>query len=118
MRLMTAIALAAATWIGPPTLSDAGEEPSTDSELLVAYCVGVFGADPAQSNTFQTPVCLTNEPTDECLVRIADIDQERQRVDHALRRLQESLAARGIVAPQRYIALAKYLVATSCWEGL
>jgi hypothetical protein len=25
---------------------------------------------------------------------------------------------RGIVAPQRYLTLAKYLVATSCWEGL
>jgi hypothetical protein len=118
MRLMAAIALAAATWIGPPAPSAAGEEPSTDSELLVAYCIGVFGADPARSNTFQAPACLTNERTDDCLVRIADIDQERQRVDHSLRRLQDSLAARGIVAPQRYMALAKYLVATSCWEGL
>ena len=97
MRLMAAIALAAATWIGPPAPT-AGEEPSTNSELLVAYCVGVFGADPARSN--------------------ADIDQERQRVDHTLSRFQDSLAARGIVAPQRYLTLAKYLVATSCWEGL
>ncbi len=116
MRLMTAIALAAATWIGPPAPSAAGEEPSTDGELLVAYCVGVFGADPAHS--FQAPACLANEGTDACLVRIADIGQERQRVDHTLRRLQDSLAARGIVARERYMALAKYLVATSCWEGL
>jgi len=118
MRLIAAIALAAATWIGPPGPSAAGEEPSTDSELLVAYCIGVFGADPARSNAFRAPACLANEPTDDCLARIADIDQERQRVDHTLRGLQDSLAAHGIVAPQRYMALAKYLVATSCWEGL
>jgi hypothetical protein len=118
MRLIAAIALAAATWIGPPGPSAAGEEPSTDSELLVAYCVGVFGADPARSNAFPAPACLADERTDDCLARIADIDRERQRVDHTLSRLQESLAARGIVAPHRYMALAKYLVATSCWEGL
>ena len=116
MRLMTAIALAAATWIGPPAPSAVGEEPSTDSELLVAYCVGVFGADPARS--FQAPACLANERTDDCLARIAEIGEERQHVDHTLRRLQNSLAARGIVARERYMALAKYLVATSCWEGL
>jgi hypothetical protein len=51
-------------------------------------------------------------------VRIADIGQERQHVDQTLHRLQDSLAARGIVARERYLALAKYLVATSCWEGL
>jgi hypothetical protein len=118
MRLIAAIALAAATWIGPPPPSMAGDEPSTNSELLVADCVGVFGADPARSNAFPAPACLANERTDDCLARIADIDQERQRVDHTLRRVQDSLAARGIVAPQRYMALAKYLVATSCWEGL
>ena len=116
MRLMTAIALAAATWIGPPAPSAAGEEPSTDSELLVAYCVGVFGADPAHS--FQAPACLANERADDGLARIAEIGEERQHVDHALRQLQNSLAARGIVARERYMALAKYLVATSCWEGL
>jgi hypothetical protein len=116
MRLMTAIALAAATWIGPPAPSAAGEEPSTDSELLVGYCIGVFGADPAHS--FQAPAGLANERTDDCLVRIAEIGEERQHVDHTLRRLQNSLAARGIVARERYMALAKYLVATSCWEGL
>jgi len=116
MRLMTAIALAAATWIGPPAPSAVGEEPSTDSELLVAYCVGVFGADPAHS--FQAPACLANERTDDCLVRVAEIGEGRQHVDHTLRRLQNSLAARGIVARERYLALAKYLVATSCWEGL
>jgi hypothetical protein len=116
MRLMTAIALTAATWIGPPAPSAAGEEPSTDSELLVAYCVGVFGADPAHS--FQAPACLANERTADCLVRIAEIGEERQHVDHTLRQFQNSLAARGIVARERYMALAKYLVATSCWEGL
>ena len=116
MRLMTAIALTAATWIGPPAPSAAGEEPSTDSELLVAYCIGVFGADPAHS--FQAPACLANERTDDCLARIAEIGEERQHVDHTLRQLQNSLAARGIVARERYMALAKYLVATSCWEGL
>ena len=116
MRLMTAIAIVAATWIGPPAPSATGEEPSTDSELLVAYCVGVFGADPAHS--FQAPACLAEERTDECLVRIADIGRERQRVDRTLHQLQDSLAARGIVARERYLALAKYLVATSCWEGL
>ena len=118
MRLMTAVALAAATWIGPPAPSAAGEEPSTDSELLVAYCVGVFGADPAHSNAFPAPACLANDRTDDCLVRIADIGQERQHVDQTLHRFQDSLAARGIVARERYLALAKYLVATSCWEGL
>jgi hypothetical protein len=113
---MTAIALVAATWIGPPAPRAAGEEPSTDRELLAAYCVGVFGADPARS--FQAPACLANEGTEACLVRIADIGEERQRVDHTLRQLQDSLAARGIVARDRYMALARYLVATSCWEGL
>jgi hypothetical protein len=117
MRFMAAIALAAATWIGPPAPT-AGDEPSTNSELLVAYCVGVFGADPARSNAFPAPACLADERTDDCLARIADIGQERQRVDQTLSRLQGSLAARGIVAPHRYMALAKYLVATSCWEGL
>jgi hypothetical protein len=64
------------------------------------------------------PACLTNEPADECSARIADIDQERHHVDLALRRLQDALATRGIIAPQRYTMLAKYLVAASCWEGL
>ena len=117
MRLMAAVALAAATWIGPPP-SGAGEEPSTDSERLVAYCIGVFGVEPAGSAALQAPACLATERTDECLARIADIDRERQRVDHALRQVQVSLAARGMVAPQRYLTLAKYLVATSCWESL
>ena len=43
--------------------------------------------------------------------------RDRQHVDDTLRRLQDSLATRGIVAPERYMALAKYLVATSCWDG-
>src|ERR1700716_344059 len=87
MRLMTAIELAAATWIGPPARSAAGEEPSTDSELLVAYCIGVFGADPAHS--FQAPACLANERTDDCLARIAEIGEGGQDGGHHLRRNQK-----------------------------
>jgi hypothetical protein len=50
--------------------------------------------------------------------RIADIDQERQRVDLNLRQLQESLATQGVIVPDHYTMLAKYLAATSCWEGM
>jgi len=117
VRLIAAIALAAAAFVGSPGAST-GQEPTYDSELLAAYCIGVFGADQARSPSFMAPACLTNEPTDECLVRIADIGQERRRVDDSLRRLQASLATRGILAPDRYMTLAKYLVATSCWEGI
>ena len=38
---------------------------------------------------------------------LAEIDLDRHRVDVTLRRLQDSLAMRGIVAPERYMALAK-----------
>jgi hypothetical protein len=89
-----------------------------DSELFAAYCIGVFGADQTTLKSLFVPACLTNEPADECSARIADIEQERHHVDLALRRLQDALATRGIIAPQRYTMLAKYLVAASCWEGL
>lgn len=118
MRLMAAIALAAATLIGNPQAAAAGDEPIYDSELLAAYCIGVFGADQTSLASFVVPSCLTDEAANDCSARIADIDHERHRVDRTLRRLQDSLAARGIVTPQRYLALAKYLVATSCWDGL
>ena len=117
MRLIAAIAVAVTTLAGCPKTS-AAQEPTYDSELLAAYCVGVFGADQASLKSLAVPACLTNEPADQCFARIADIDQERHRVDLTLRRLQNGLAMRGIVAPERYMALAKYLVATSCWEGL
>ena len=93
------------------------EEQAHDRELFAAYCMGVFGPDQSSLNSPSMPACLTNEPADECSERIADIDQERHHVDLALRRLQDALATRGIIAPQRYTMLAKYLVATSCWQG-
>ena len=63
------------------------------------------------------PACLTNEPAEECSARIADIHQEWQRVDLNLRQLQEFLATQGVILPDHYSMLAKYLVAKSCWEG-
>jgi hypothetical protein len=116
VRLIAAIALTAAAFAGNPGTS-AGDEPSSDSELLAAYCIGVFGADQASLKSLMVPTCLANEPADECRARLAEIDLDRHRVDDSLRRLQGSLAMRGIVAPDRYIAFAKYLVATSCWDG-
>lgn len=116
MRLIAAIAVAALTMAASPRTAAAGEEPIDDSELLAAYCIGVFAAE-TRSQSFLPPACLTNEADSACSARNAEIDRERLRVDRTLRRLQGSLAAEGIVAPQRYIALAKYLVATSCWEG-
>lgn len=117
MRLISAIALIVAALAGSPETS-AGDEPTTDSELLAAYCIGVFGADQTSLKSLLVPACLTNESATECSARIAAIDQERHRVDGTLRRLQDAMAMRGIVAPDRYLALAKYLVATSCWDGL
>ena len=46
LRLIAAIALTAAALAGNPGTS-AGDEPTADSELLAAYCIGVFGADQA-----------------------------------------------------------------------
>ena len=117
LRLITAIALTAAAYAGNPGTS-AGDEPTSDSELLAAYCIGVFGADQASLKSLLVPACLANEPAHECSARLAGIDLDRRRVDDTLRRLQDSLATRGVVAPGRYMALAKYLVATSCWDGL
>jgi hypothetical protein len=86
--------------------------------LFAAYCIGVFGADQTSLKSLFVPACLTNEPADNCSARIADIDQKRHHVDLTLRGLQDSLARRRIIAPERYTSLAKYLVAASCWEGL
>ena len=118
MKLIATIALvvfaaAAGVW-GTSAL----EEQAHDRELFAAYCMGVFGPDQSSLKSFSMPACLTNEPADECSARIADIDQERHHVDLTLRGLQDSLARRGIIAPERYTRLAKYLVAASCWEGL
>ena len=113
---LCALAVAAAGGGSRGTL--AVEEQAHDSELFAAYCIGVFGADQTSLKSLFVPACLTNEPADECSARIADIDQERHHVDLALRRLQDALATRGIIAHERYTMLAKYMVAASCWEGL
>jgi hypothetical protein len=112
---LCALAMAAAGGGSRGTL--AVEEQAHDSELFAASCIGVFGADQTSLKSLFVPACLTNEPADNCSARIADIDQERQRVDLALRRIQDYLATRGIIAHERYTMLAKYLVATSCWGG-
>jgi hypothetical protein len=116
MNLISTTALGVAILAGiSGTL--AVEEQAHDTELFAAYCMGVFGPDQTSLKSFSTPACLINESVDECSARIADIDQERQRVDLNLRKIRDSLAAQGIIAPERYTTLAKYLVATSCWEG-
>ena len=117
MRLIAAIALTAAAFAGNPGTS-AGDEPTSDSELLAAYCIGVFGADQASLKSRFVPACRADEPAHECSARLTEIALDRHHVDDTLRRLQDSMAMRGIVAPDRYMALAKYLVATSCWDGL
>jgi hypothetical protein len=94
------------------------EEQAHDRELFAAYCAGVFGPGQTSLKSPLVLACLTNEPAEQCSSRIADIDQERHHVDLTLRGLQDSLATRGIIAPERYTMLARYLVATSCWEGL
>ena len=113
---LCALAVAAAGGGSRGTL--AVEEQAHDSELFAAYCIGVFGADQTSLKSLFVPACLTNEPADNCSARIADIDQKRHHVDLTLRGLQDSLARRRIIAPERYTSLAKYLVAASCWEGL
>jgi hypothetical protein len=116
MNLISTTALGAAILAGIlGTL--AVEEQAHDRELFAAYCMGVFEPDQSSLKSPSMPACLTNEPADQCSARIADIDQERRRVDLDLRRLQESLATQGVIVPDRYTMLAKYLVATSCWEG-
>jgi hypothetical protein len=116
MNLVSTAALGAAILAGIVG-TVAVKEQAHDSEIFAAYCMGVFGPDQTTLKSPSTPACLTNEPTDECTERIADIEQERQRVDLNLRQLQESLATQGVIVPDRYTMLAKYLVATSCWEG-
>jgi hypothetical protein len=117
MNLVSTAALGAALLAGIlGTL--AIEEQAHDRELFAAYCMGVFGPDQASLKSLSTPACLINESADECSERIADTNQERQLVDLNLRRLQESLATQGVIVPDRYSMLAKYLVATSCWEGM
>jgi hypothetical protein len=117
MRLIAPVALAAAALAGIWGTS-ALEEQAHDKELFVAYCIGVFGADQTSLKSLLVPACLTNEPSDECSARIADIDQERHRMDLTLRRVQDSLATRGIVVSERYTMTAKYLVAATCWEDM
>src|SRR5580704_2942425 len=86
-------------WQSPAT------RPSAEMKLIapialvvVATSAGVWGTSALE------------EPADECSARIADVDRERQRVDLNLRRLQESLATRGVIVPDHYTMLAKYLV--------
>jgi hypothetical protein len=110
--VLAVVAAAAAVW-GTSAL----EEQAHDRELFAAYCMGVFGPVQSSLKSPSVPACLTNEPADECSARIADVDRERQRVDLKLRQLQESLATQGVIVPDHYTMLAKYLVATSCWEG-
>jgi hypothetical protein len=117
MRLIVLIALAATTLVGIWGTSAVGEH-AHDSEVFAAYCIGVFGADQTGLKSPFVPACMANEPADECSARIAEIDQERHHVDLTLRGLQGSLARQGIIAPERYTRLARYLVAASCWEGL
>jgi hypothetical protein len=110
---LVVVAAAAGVW-GTSAL----EEQAHDRELFAAYCMGVFGPDQSTLKSPSMPACLTNEPSDVCSERIADIDQERQRVDLNLRQLQDSLATQGVIVPDHYTMLAKYLVAASCWEGM
>ena len=117
LRLIAAIALTAAVFAGNPGTS-AGDEPTTHRDPLAASRIGGFGAGEPALQAPLVPASLANEPAHECSARLSGIELDRQRVDHTLRQLQDSLAMRGIVAPDRYLALAKYLVATSCWDGL
>jgi hypothetical protein len=109
---LVVVATAAGVWC-----TSALEEQAHDRELFAAYCMGVFGPDQSSLKSPLMPACLTNERADVCSERIADIDQERQHVDLSLRQLQDSLAKQGVIVPDQYTMLAKYLVATSCWEG-
>jgi hypothetical protein len=117
MKLIAPVALVATTLAGTWATS-ALDEQARDKELFVAYCTGVFGADQTSLKSLLVPACLTNEPADECSARIADIDQERHRMDLTLRRVQDSLATQGIIVSERYTMTAKYLVAATCWEGM
>jgi hypothetical protein len=118
MKLIATVALVVVAAAAGVWGTSALEEQAHDRELFAAYCMGVFGPVQSSLKSPSIPVCLTNEPADVCSERIADIHQERQRVDLNLRQLQDSLAAQGVIVPDHYTMLAKYLVATSCWEGI
>jgi hypothetical protein len=117
MNLSAPVALVTATLAGIWGTS-ALEEQAHDKELFVAYCIGVFATDQISLKSTLAPACLTNESPHECSVRVADIDQERNLMDLTLRQVQKSLATQGIVVWERYTMTAKYLVATSCGEGM
>ena len=116
MKLMAAIGLAVAALAGHLGTS-AIREQANERELLAADCIAVFGADQASLASRLVPACLIEEAPDDCAARLAGIEQERHHVDGALHRFQGSLARQGVVAPERYLMLARYLVATSCSEG-
>jgi hypothetical protein len=118
MKLIATVALVAVAVVAGIWGTSALEEQAHDRELFAAYCIGVFGPVQSSPKSPSVSVCLTNEPADECSARVADVDRERQRVDLYLRQLQESLATQGVIVPNYYTMLAKYLVATSCWEGI
>jgi hypothetical protein len=99
MKLVAAIALVVVAAAAGVWGTSALEEQAHDRELFAAYCMGVFGPDQSSLKSPSMPACLTNEPGDECSERIADIDQERQRVDLNLRQLRESLATQGVIVP-------------------
>jgi hypothetical protein len=117
MKLIAPIALVVVATSAGVWGTSALEEQAHDRELFAAYCMGVFGPNQSGLKSPSMPACLTNEPSYECSERIAGVDLERQRVDLNLRQLQESLATQDVIVPDRYSMLAKYLVATSCWEG-
>lgn len=117
MKLMAAVGLAVAALVGNLG-TPAIEQQSHEREFGTAQCMGVFGADQASLSSRLVPACLTGEPADDCAARLAGIERERRHVANALRHVQGALAGQGIVAPDRYLMLARYLVATSCSEGL
>ena len=118
MKLIAAVTLVVVAAAARVWGTLALEEQAHDRELFTAYCMGVFGAAPSSLKSPSMPACLTNETADECSARVADVARERQRVDLYLRQLQESVATQGVILPDHYTMLAKYLVATSCWEGI
>jgi hypothetical protein len=117
MKLLAPILLSAMALAGSLGTSKL-EEQAHDTELFVSYCIGVFGADQTSQKSLFMLTCLTNEADDICSARISDIDQERHRMDLTLRWIQDSLTTQGIIVSERYAMTAKYLVASSCWEGL
>jgi hypothetical protein len=96
MNLIAPAALVAATLAGIWGTS-ALEEQAHDKELFVAYCIGVFAADQISLKSMLAPPCLTNESAHECSVRVADIDQERNRMDLTLRQVQNLWQRKGLL---------------------